>query len=144
MYELTKQKSTGSRIIFGIIIFVFIAAVLNMAIPNRSSTLNDDLIKAANEINQHAPIIIDSTTRLDNVNALSGSTFQYNYTLLTVLRTEVDTNQLKSSAKEIMITQLKNNPKVAIFKENNIEIRLRYTDKKGAEVTTIYIYPTEY
>jgi len=144
MYELTKQKSTGFRIIFGIIIFAFIAAVLNMALPHTASTLNDDLIKSANEINLHTPIIIDSKTRLDNVNALSGNVFQYNYTLLTVDRKQIDINLLKTSGKESMIHQMKQNPKAAFFKENNIEIRLKYTDKNGAEVTTIFIYPTEY
>jgi hypothetical protein len=144
MYELTKQKSTGFRIVFGIIIFAFITAVLKMALPQRTSTLNDDLIKSANEINLHAPIIIDSATRLDNVNALSGNVFQYNYTLLTLDRTQIDTNLVKTSGKQLMIHQMKQDPKVAFFKENNIEIRLKYTDKNGVEITTIFIYPSEY
>jgi hypothetical protein len=63
MYELTKQKSTGRRIVFGIIVFVFITAILKMAFREPMTTLNDDMIKAANNINAHAPFIIDSTTR---------------------------------------------------------------------------------
>ena len=144
MYELTKQKSTGFRVVFGIIIVIFITAVLKMAFQEPATSLNDDLIKAANEINSHAPIVIDSTTRLDRVNALPGNVFQYNYTLLTVDRTQVDTNLIKTSAKESMIKQLKQNPKSALFKDNNIEIQLKYSDKNGADVALLSIYPNEY
>ena len=145
MYELIKQKSTGSRIIFGIIIFAFITAVLKMAFHEPASNLNDDMIKAANEINSHAPIIIDSTTRFDYVNALSGNVFQYNYTLLTQDRSQIDTNLLKHSGKESMIQQMTQNPKTAKnFKDNNIEIQARYTDKNGEHVAAISIYPNEY
>lgn len=144
MYELTRQKSTGARIILGIIVFAFISAVLKMAFQQRPSSLNEDLINAANEINKHAPIIIDSTTRFDYVNALSENVFQYNYTLLTLNRTEVDTNLLKSSGKESMIRQFNENPQTSIFKDNNVEIQARYTDKNGEYVTTVSILPNEY
>jgi hypothetical protein len=144
MYELTKKKSTGYRIVMGIIVMIFISAVLKMAFLERPLNINDDLIKAANEINKHAPIIIDSTTRFDYVNALSGNVFQYNYTLMTMDKSQVDTFVLKSSGKESMIQNIKANPNAAIFKNNNIEIQSRYVDKNGAYITAISIYPNEY
>ena len=144
MYELTKKKSTGYRIILGIIVMIFISAVLKMAFQERPLSLNDDLIKAANEINKHAPIIIDSTMRFDNVNALSSNVFQYNYTLLTMDKSQVDTNVLKSSGKESMIQNMKANPNASIFKDNNIEIQVRYIDKNGIYITATSIYPNEY
>ena len=146
MYELVKQRSTGFRIILGIMIFAFITAVLKIAFHKSPTTLNDDMIKAANEINSHAPIIIDSTTRFDRVNALSGNIFQYNYTLLTLdqSQVQVDTNLLKTSGRESMIEQIKHNPKVSIFRDNNIVIQAKYVDKKGVYVAAISIYPSEY
>lgn len=128
----------------GIIIFAFISLVLKVAFYEPPSTLNDDMIKAANEINAHAPIMIDSTTRFDGVNALSGNIFLYNFTLLTLDRSQIDTNQLKTSGRAAMIEQIKNDPKAAVFRENGIEIQARYTDKNGARVTTLSIYPNEY
>jgi hypothetical protein len=144
MYELVKQKSTGFRIIMGIIIFAFISAILRIAFHESPTTLNDDMIKAANEINSHAPIIIDSTTRFDRVNALSGHVFQYNYTLLTLDRSQVDTNLLKSSGRESMIALIKKDPKVSVFRDNGIEIQAKYLDKNGKDVATVSIYPNEY
>lgn len=144
MYELTKHKSTAARIVFGIIVFAFIAAILKVALHKPTTSLNEDMINAANEINSHAPIIIDSTTRLDHVNALAGKIFQYNYTLLKLDKAEVDTILLKSEGKESMIQQMQKNPHIGIFRNNNIEIQMKYLDKNGVDVATISIYPNEY
>ena len=43
-----------------------------------------------------------------------------------------------------MIKQMKQNPKVAIFKDNSIEIQVKYLDKNGADVALVSIYPNEY
>lgn len=67
MYELVRQKNTGYRKLPGIIVFVFISLILKVALHESPTTLNDDMIKAANDINSHAPIVIDSTTRFDTL-----------------------------------------------------------------------------
>ncbi len=90
------------------------------------------------------PIIIDSMTRFDRVNALSGDLFQYNYTLLTLDKTQIDTTFLKNSGKESIIKGMKQNPKASIFRDNNIEIQAKYVDKNGADVVTVTIYSNEY
>lgn len=144
MYELTKHKSTGFRIVFGIIIFAFITAILKIAFREPTYSLNEDMIKIANEINSHAPIIIDSTTRLDRVNVLPGQVFQYDCTLLKLDRTQIDTTLLKTEGKESMILQMKQDPKIGIFKDNNIEIQVKYLDKNGVNIASVSIYPNEY
>jgi hypothetical protein len=144
MYELVKQKKTGYYLILGIIIFAFITAVLKMAFHEPATTINDDLIKAANQINAHAPIIIDSTTRLDRVNALSGKVFQYNFTIVTFDRSEVDTNLLKTTARESMISKLKSNPQASLFRDNKVELQAKYVDKEGKDITSISVFPNEY
>lgn len=144
MYELTKQKSRGYWIIVGIIVFAFITAVLKMAFRESPSTLNDDLVKAANEINAHAPIIVDSTMRLDRVNALPGGILEYNYTLLTLERSQIDTGLLKSLYREDIINKMKTDPKAEMFRENKITIRSKYIDKNGQDIITLSIYPNEY
>ncbi|MGN6294254.1 MAG: hypothetical protein ACTHMV_16020 [Chitinophagaceae bacterium] len=144
MYELTKQKSKGRVILFGIIIFTFISAVLKMAFYRSPTTLNDDLIKAANEINSHAPVILDSSTRFDYVNALHGNTFQYNYTLTKVDAALFDTTGLMGNAKQSMLEEIRRNPNISFFADNNIEIQARYTDRKGKEVCIVTIPAAEY
>lgn len=144
MFELVKTKSTGYRIVLGIIIFAFISFVLRLAFNSPPTTLNDDLIKAANQINSSAPIIIDSTTRFDRVNALNGNTFQYHYTLTSLEFSEIDTTILKSNWRETMIEHLKNDPNISLFKNNGVIIQAKYVDKNDRQVTIVSVNPSEY
>lgn len=144
MYEIQKQTSTGARIIFGIIIVAFISFILRVALGTSETNFNDDLIHAANKINAHVPIIIDSTTRFDGVNALSGKTFQYNYTLTTIERTEIDTQAFKDAQKEAMLKTVAKNPDLSLFKKNGVELRAMYADKNGDYVASVSLFPNEY
>ncbi|MDZ4794785.1 MAG: hypothetical protein SGI83_10950, partial [Bacteroidota bacterium] len=71
----------GMRILIGIIILFAITQTMKFFLQEPKININDELVKAANEINKHAPIVIDSLTTFDNVNALKGNVFQYNYTI---------------------------------------------------------------
>lgn len=144
MYELVNKKNTTSRIVIGIVIFIFITAVLKIALHETPRTFNDDMIEIANNINIHAPVIVDSTIRFDRVDALHGNTFQYNYTLLTLIHSQVDTVLLNTSGRQSMIEMIKKDPRIAIFRDNNIELQAKYFDKNGDYVATVSIYPNEY
>ena len=144
MYEILKKKKPGYYVILGIIIFTFITTVLKMALHEPATTINDDLIKAANQINAHAPIIIDSTTRLDRVNALPGKVFQYNFTIVSFDRSQIDTNELKTSARASMISKLKSNPQASLFRDNQVELQAKYVDKEGKDITSVSVFPNEY
>src|SRR5260221_2604765 len=122
MYELVKKKNIGIRILVGILILFLITQTLKFFLREPKLNINDELVKAANEINKHAPAILDSLTRFDYVNALSGNVFQYNYTILNTEKSQIDTTALMKSGKENMIEILRTNPKAAYFRENNIEI----------------------
>lgn len=144
MYELVKQKSTGFRIILGIIVCVFISGILKMAFNQKPSSFNDELIKTANEINLHAPIVIDSTIRFDRVDALSGNVFRYEYTLLVWERAELDTMALNSLSRDGLIKKVKGNPKLNYFRDNKVEIQSRWVDKNGNYVACLSIPFNEY
>ena len=143
MYELVKKKSIGMRILIGIIILFAITQTLKFFLKEPTLNINDELVKTANEINKHVPIIIDSLTTFDNVNALKGNTLQYNYTLKTE-KSAVDTTELIKIAKEGLLEQLKKNPKASYFKQNNIEIQANYTDKNGIQICKVVVLPNEY
>jgi hypothetical protein len=143
MYELVKKKSIGIRILIGIAIMFAITQTLKFFLEAPRVNINDDLVKTANEINKHTPIIIDSLTTFDYVNALKGNTFQYNYTIK-LEKSAIDTIELIKIAKQGLLEQLKNNPKASYFKQNNIEIQANYTDKNGIQICNIVVLPNEY
>lgn len=144
MYQLEKKKRTGYYIVFGVIVFAFISLVLRMGLNGPATTIQQDLVKAANQINSSAPIVVDSTTRLDRVNALPGDIFQYNFTITTLESHQIDTNLLKQTGRESMIAKLKNNPQAAIFKDNQVELQAVYVDSNGKKIVTFSVLPNEY
>ena len=131
------------KILIGIVILFAITQTLKFFLKEPTLNINDELVKTANEINKHTPIVIDSLTTFDNVNALKGNTLQYNYTLKTE-KSAVDTTELIKIAKEGLLEQLKKNPKASYFKQNNIEIQANYTDKNGIQICKVVVLPNEY
>ena len=143
MYELVKKKSTLKRILIGILGLFVLTQILKFFLKEPTIRINDELVKAANEINKHAPVIIDSVITFTSVNALNGNVFEYNYTLK-VIKESVDTFELKKNAKEDLIKNLKQNPNANYFKENNVIIQSKYSDSTGNEICKISILPFEY
>ena len=143
MYELVKKKNIWFRILVGIAILFAITQILKFFFQEPKFNINDELIKTANEINKHAPIVLDSLTTFDNVDALKGNILQYNYTLK-IDKSAVDSTELTKTAKESMLEQLKKNPKAVYFKQNNIEIHANYTDNNGTQICKIILLPNEY
>ncbi len=133
----------GLRILIGIAIFFAITQTLKFFLQEPKLNINDELVRAANEINKHAPIVLDSLTTFENVNALKENIFQYNYTIK-VEKSTIDTTELIKTAKESFIELLKKNPKAGYFKQNNIEVQANYTDKNGAQICNIIVLPKEY
>jgi len=143
MYELVKKKSTLKRILIGILGLFVLTQILKFFLKEPTFRINDELVKAANEINKHAPVIIDSVITFTSVNALNGNVFEYNYTLK-VNKESIDTFELKKNAKEDLIKNLKQNPNANYFKENNVIIQSKYSDSTGNEICKISILPYEY
>ena len=142
MYKLVKEKNLGYRILMGIVILFATTQTLKFFLREPKLNLNDELIKTANEINKHAPIVLDSLTTLENVNALQGNTLQYNYTV-NAEKSSIDTNELKRISKDNFIETLKKNPKANYFKENNIQLQANYTDKKGVPICSVILLPKD-
>ncbi|MEO6254859.1 MAG: hypothetical protein ABIO79_16230 [Ferruginibacter sp.] len=131
------------RILIGIIILFAITQTLKFFLKEPTLNINDELVKTANEINKHVPIVIDSLTTFENVNALKGNILQYNYTI-NVEKSAIDTTELVKIAKESLLEQLKKNTKASYFRENKIEIQANYADKNGMQICKIVVLPNEY
>ena len=143
MYEIAKRKNLAARIVLALIL-LFILNFVIKNIFNTEASINDKLVKVANEINKHTPIIVDSMTRCDNVIALTGNKLQYNYTITNLEKKEIDTTILLSSVKEHMLNIIKTNPKVAFFRDNNVDFIASYSDKKGNYVCSALFSHNDY
>lgn len=97
----------------------------------------------ASEFNKSCPMTVDSQTRLDNAFVASDNVFQYNYTLINLIKEQIDLPTLYGAKPEI-INDVKTNPALKFFRENNITLRYSYKDKTGQFVALIEVAPTDY
>ncbi|HEX2933797.1 MAG TPA: hypothetical protein VHO72_00445 [Bacteroidales bacterium] len=102
------------------------------------------LVEYASEFNKNCPVMIDNATRLDNTLALPDNTFQYNYTILTVVKDSVDVDALKSYVEPTIINAIKTEPQMKIFRDNKTTINYNYKDVEGVTLFTISIKPEQY
>jgi hypothetical protein len=102
------------------------------------------LMEYANEINKNCPFMVDNATRLDNTIALPGNTFQYNYTVLTLVRDSVNVDELKKVIEPNIVNSVKTNPDMKTIRDHKTNINYYYKDRKGVFLFTISVSPDKY
>jgi hypothetical protein len=102
------------------------------------------MMETASEINKSCPIMIDNATRLDNAVALPGNIFQYNYTLVNLIKDSVNINELKNYLEPTIINFVKSNPEMKSLRENKTTINYYYKDKTGLFLFTVSVKPIQY
>jgi len=136
-----KDKTTQKVIIFGVfLIAVFVCIQMLLKKP----LIDENMAKAASEVNKICPFMVDSITRLDNSAALPNNVFLVNYTLLNADKSIFDTTELINTIKPITLNGLKTNPKYKLFRDIHTNISFVYHDKNGSYLCTLQINSDEY
>jgi hypothetical protein len=143
MFENEKLRKKGLLGILAALMLMGIFA-FKFFFNDPDEKINKEIAEGVKLINKSVPVIIDSLYRLDFAAALPERILQFNYTILNVEKSEIDTSHLKSTAKELMIENLKSNPKVALFREYGIRIQSIYKDESGDQICKVEIMPEEY
>lgn len=144
MYEIVNKKSPAVKVISSIIILFIVITALKFFFKEPEVSINDELVKVANEINKHTPITVDSMSRLDNVLALPGNKFQYTYTITKANKDNIDTTMLLANTKQNMINIIKTNPNATYFHDHKVDIFVNYLDKNGVYVCKLLISHNDY
>lgn len=144
MYELTKKKTPLWAKVIG---FLFLCGIVSelLKVMFGQPTIDESLMKVSSEINKHCPIMIDSTTRLDNTGVLAGKYLAYNYTLLQrVEEVRSDTGYYKDAMKQMLINMLTTNPKLAAGRKEGIGLAATWYDSTGSYICSLVVGPEEY
>lgn len=102
------------------------------------------MVEVASEINKTCPIMVDQDTRLDNTVAMPNNIFQYNYTLVNMVKSEVNSEDLKNYIEPVLINTIRTNPDMKIYRDNKITLAYNYKDKNGVFILKINITPDHY
>ena len=107
-------------------------------------SIDRQLIEMATQMNKTCPMSVDEYTTLKNVVALPNKTIQYNYTLVGVTKAEVKLDTLKKYFFPTVLENVKTNPGMSKFRENEVTLNYYYADKDGKFVTEYIVKPEMY
>jgi len=107
-------------------------------------SFDKEMMKAASEINKSCPIMVDNVTRLDNSVAMPNNTFQYNYTLIGLVKDSLNIDDIKGRVEPILINNTKTNPDLKIFRDYKTTMSYFYKDRKGQFLFKIDVTPDKY
>ena len=145
------QKSPGKilgPLIGGILGFAIVTFLVIRLIHGHSSgtaaVINQELVAVANELNKSCPMMVDSITRLDNAAALPNNVFQYNYTLISVRKADLNPEELRMKLEPGMTNTIRTNPQLKYFRDRKVTMAYNYNDKDGVFVLNIPITPDKY
>ncbi|NLN95809.1 MAG: hypothetical protein GX128_06545 [Bacteroidales bacterium] len=107
-------------------------------------TFDKQMIQIASELNKSCPIMVDAETQLDNTVALPDNTFQYNYTLVSMERATLDISELENYLQPIILNNIKTNPDLKTFRDNDVIMAYNYKDKNGEHLFKLTFKPEIY
>ncbi|KAA5536117.1 zinc ribbon domain-containing protein [Taibaiella lutea] len=141
----SKSEKTKKRmaLIFGIIGAAFGSFVAQHYFFDNSS-FDKKMMQVASEINKTCPIMVDQFTRLDNTLSLPNNTFQYNYTIVGVAKSEVNIDTVKKYIEPTLLNNVKTSPDMKIFRDNKMTLVYNYRDKNGEHVWKFSVTPEMY
>lgn len=138
-----KKNDSGIAKYIGIAFGILLVYGIKYFLIDRSA-FDKALMQAASEINKSCPIMLDSETRLDNAIALPGNVFQYNYTLVNMQKSAIDTPALKNILTPQMQNFVRTNPEMAFARDRHVTLNYYYKDKDAQYAFTVTITPEDY
>jgi len=110
----------------------------------KKPAFNKALMEIASELNKTCPVMVDNATRLDNSIALPNNVFQYNYTLVTMLKDSININDLKNYLEPRIVKDVRTNPAMKYIRDNKVTVNYSYKDMAGANLFNISVKPEQY
>ncbi|SNZ00359.1 hypothetical protein [Flagellimonas pacifica] len=139
--EGKSKKGTIIGIIAGIISFVLAYYGVQQLFKTDFAS---ELEKTALELNKQTPMQIDQFTRLDSASTKGKTNFIYHYTLVKIEKSEVNLDTVNKYIKSDIVDNVKNNPDLKIFRDNEITLDYKYYDKNGELSIEISVTPELY
>lgn len=139
--KIDKKKIIG--MIVGAAAFL-IAYFAVQQVLFKPPTFDKQMMQIASELNKSCPIMVDAETQLDNAVALTDNTFQYNYTLVSMERATLDISELENYLQPIILNNIKTNPDLKTFRDNDVIMAYDYKDKNGEHLFKLTFKPENY
>lgn len=111
---------------------------------SQEKPFNERLYNTVTTINEKCPKMLDSETRIDGVEYKEPNTLLYKYTLVNVLKQNVDTHQFYLALWPGLLSTIKVSAEMKELRENNTLVQYAYNDKLNNPIYTFTIKPENY
>ena len=131
------------------IFYVMIGTVLSVAVissckSHEAPVQKNQVERLASSINFKCPFMVDEDTRMDSVNILPDSTFQYNYTLVNQDKDRLDVRGLVNYIGLRLQETMRTSSTMAVQRAHKLRMVFHYRDRNGEVVMQIVIEPEDY
>lgn len=141
----SKAESRRKNMIGVIVGVVGLAVILTVGYFVMQGPLKEGILAGmAEKTNQSCPMMLDNETRLDNVEALSGNSLQYNYTLVNIDRGEINTDALMKALEPNILENIKSNQEMNLIRKMKTTLIYHYSDKNGEYIHQYTVTPDMY
>jgi hypothetical protein len=143
----TKEKGNKKKKLISTIVSVIAFGLAYGAVQYfffGTPSLDKQLNLIASEINKSCPMMIDKETQFDNAVAMPDNVFQYNYTLVNIVKGTVDTVAIRNYIMPLATNNAKTNPEMKYQRDNKITLKYYYMDKNGDYLFSFAVTPKQY
>lgn len=141
-----QKKPLNKKLILGILIGLVVGVITYIGVKKLvfSAVVDTVFSEVVAELNEEAPIMIDSETRLDNAEVLPNKTIQYNYTMMNYSLGDIDIVEFEKSLKPVLVNSIKTNPEMELLRGEEVTFIYNYSDKNGYALTKLIITSDDY
>lgn len=111
---------------------------------NNQQASAEALSKTVAEMNKKCPQVIDSETRLDGLEFKAPNTLRYNYTLLHINLSILDTHQFRTLMWPGLLSTVKVSEQMKKLRDDQVTIEYYYQDLDKHPVYLFTIRPEDY
>jgi hypothetical protein len=143
MQEKQRKKKLLIRKTIKIAVIVVLIGVAQYYFTQEKPTSNE-LTALVTKYNDACPVMISNDIQMESVNQLPDNTVQYDFTLVRVIKENIDVTALKKSVEKEILAISKNNPSLEVFRDNDSTVKYHYMDSNGKNLFIITLTPEMY
>ncbi len=141
------MENTKSKYNFGLIILLIVvlsSVILYQQGAFKKPSFETQMAKAAKKLNRQCPQMIDPETQLDSAVVFRDSLFQYNYTMVKMVRDSTDTLGFRHYMKPKLLKFVRYNNELKPYRDHRVIMEYIYRDKNGSLLGKFTFTPKKY
>ena len=142
-----EDKRRKKRILIRKVIKIVIVIALVFSAQHfffKNKMIGDEITPLVANYNSACPMMISDDIRMESVNTLPDNTVQYDFTLVRVIKENIDVKALNKSVEKEILSSSKTNPSLEAFRDNNSTVIYVYRDNNQKMLFKVVLAPEMY